>query len=176
MPDEANDLTQLRKLAKAATSGEWYVSSFEVSAGGDSRVVMGGDRYSIARIADRNVDENQADAAYIAAANPAVILNLLDEIERLRRKHHDAAKAIMPEFNRAKAAQATLKEAIEALRPFAREADEWGEMIDDTEIPVFTHEFLDGLISREPASYTVGDLRRARAFITKHEGQSDAED
>lgn len=52
--------------------------------------------------------------------------------------------------------QAQLTEAVEALRPFAHAAEEWHEMGDTR-----------GLTGGD--SLTVGDLRRARAIVAKHD-------
>lgn len=50
------------------TPTPWYVSGFETQAGGNSRVIMGGDGFSIAHVMDRTTPENIADAAFIVKA------------------------------------------------------------------------------------------------------------
>ncbi|MFN7610550.1 MAG: ead/Ea22-like family protein, partial [bacterium] len=74
-----NDNSELRRLAEAATPGEWK-----------STYVKG---HAFDQVFVENVDlicdvygRTSADAAYIAAANPARILALLDEVEALKRE------------------------------------------------------------------------------------------
>lgn len=58
-----------------------------------------------------------------------------------------------------------LAEAEKVLEPFANEADQW-EGYDDGEC------LVEGWENGPSSSITVGDLRHARAFLTKHkEGQ-----
>ena len=81
------DTDALRKLCKSATPGPWHVDSYapglnEISTytGKFSGDVIGSpqdDGWRVPSISDN-------DAAYIAAANPATVLQLLDEIDRLR--------------------------------------------------------------------------------------------
>ena len=70
---------ELRRLAEAATPGEWFASGKKeigyISKADDQSCGM------LISLADANTHE---DAAYIAAANPSRILALLDEVERLR--------------------------------------------------------------------------------------------
>lgn len=78
----------LRELALAATSGEW---TYEPQPPHPERVWRG-----IRIIADVIGDsaETQANAAFIAAANPQAVIELLDEVESLR----DALKTITDLF------------------------------------------------------------------------------
>lgn len=69
---DGKSLADLRRLAEAATPGPW-----EQSEGGMYVDVVDDDS-QVAEVIRR------ADAAFIAAANPAAVLALLDEIERLR--------------------------------------------------------------------------------------------
>ncbi|NGO50479.1 hypothetical protein [Allomesorhizobium camelthorni] len=55
-------------MTEAKTPTPWYVSGFEAGAGGDSRVVMGADGFSIAHVMDRTPMENAADADFIVKA------------------------------------------------------------------------------------------------------------
>jgi len=72
--------TELRRLAEAATQGEWHVEANKYR--GD---------YSVAWKPELKVCRTygdslaaQCDAAYIAAASPSVVLSLIAEVERLR--------------------------------------------------------------------------------------------
>lgn len=82
------DTEELRNLAQQATPGPW-------SAEGKGDLHMDGISYLyritnadspyVAQIATgRSRQEKFATAYYIAAANPAVVLELLDELDRLR--------------------------------------------------------------------------------------------
>lgn len=72
-------LSELKRLAQAATSGPWKIAFnkdiYHVSLDGN-----------YVDICDNGYDgtggiQNSKDAAYIAAANPAVILELIAELE-----------------------------------------------------------------------------------------------
>lgn len=69
-----NDYSKLQELAKAATPGEWFVSS-----GGD--MVVSHDSCETICTTDENLDMH--DAKFIAAANPATVLELLAERDQL---------------------------------------------------------------------------------------------
>ena len=81
------DTTKLRELAMAATTGEWLVERYGTGmheiyiniSESETETVIGipPDGSSVPLICS-------ADAEYIAAANPATVLALLDEIDRLR--------------------------------------------------------------------------------------------
>ena len=58
--------------------------------------------------------------------------------------------------------QQAIKELVEGLRDFAKEADEWTDSISDDLVPKLE---ADGTEFK----FSVGDLRRARALIAKHE-------
>jgi hypothetical protein len=75
----------------------------------------------------------EANAAFIAAANPATVQRLAAEIRALRA----------------------------GLKPFAREA----ACYDDTSVPDDYTPQIQGFEDDYEASYTVGDLRRARALL-----------
>jgi hypothetical protein len=74
------DTTKLRQLAQKATPGEWYVSAPAEHAVWKD---IGDRRYLIADTSDGFTDDNNSE--YIAAANPATVLALLDELDRLRK-------------------------------------------------------------------------------------------
>ena len=70
----------LRKLCKSATPGPWYVSAPAEHAVWKD---IGDRRYLIADTSDGFTDDNNSE--YIAAANPATVLALLDELDRLSK-------------------------------------------------------------------------------------------
>lgn len=84
--DRTPDLAALEALAEAATPGPWvaHANDFECV------VVMADDdhwpqRYSqIASGMEQGESDGEADAAYIAAADPATVLWLIREVGRLR--------------------------------------------------------------------------------------------
>lgn len=75
----------LRALAEQATPGEWYVDRHGV--GSDTMLWVrprDGDLWGICEVGAPYAPRAQEDAAYIAAASPARVLELLAEVERLR--------------------------------------------------------------------------------------------
>lgn len=69
---------ELRRLCTSATPGPWYIS-----APAEQAVWHDKDRRYL--IADTSsVFQADGNAEYIAAANPATVLALLDELDRLR--------------------------------------------------------------------------------------------
>ena len=73
------DTTKLRELAQKATPGSWYSKWPEERC---TWVDIGDSRYPVAYTGD--CFDDAPNAEYIAAANPATVLALLDEIDRLR--------------------------------------------------------------------------------------------
>jgi hypothetical protein len=72
---------ELRKLAEAATQGEWHQTP--PSGIYQGRMIVTDDRAAcIGETHNANATEN---AAFIAAANPAAILELLDRVERAEK-------------------------------------------------------------------------------------------
>jgi len=76
-------MTDLRKLAEAATPGPWIGN--DESDYGLARVI-GCEKQSFRLIADNCDDE---DARYIAAANPQAILELLDKLDKALEQPND---------------------------------------------------------------------------------------
>lgn len=78
---EVDPADEIRALAHEATDGPWYVSWGSGSVFGvrtkDETVVPSG--RTVSKVVSR-----RADAAYIAAVSPDVVLALLDERDRLR--------------------------------------------------------------------------------------------
>jgi hypothetical protein len=75
------DIQKLKSLAEAATPGPWTVSEEHESASFQGYVVGDPDGW-IAIFGTTNQDADNAD--YVAASNPAAVLELVAEIERLR--------------------------------------------------------------------------------------------
>jgi hypothetical protein len=79
------DTKRLRELAEAATRGQWEHTGWTES---ESNYIVDGPGDRI--VADTSESERpDADAAFIAAANPTTVLALLDEIDRLSAKVSD---------------------------------------------------------------------------------------
>ena len=108
MTDPTPDLTELRRLAEAATPGPWVAATgaaLIADAGDDATHVWyrrwRDERFlSIGKVLDNELDQTTPeDADYIAAANPAVVLALLDAADALRaelahmREARDNARA-----------------------------------------------------------------------------------
>lgn len=83
---------RLRNLAEAATPGPWGIGEREVGCIAD----QGGKGYAILRETNGKSLPSPANRAYIAAANPAAVIALLDEIDALRAER-DALLAPTPE-------------------------------------------------------------------------------
>lgn len=82
------DTNELRRLAQRATPGPWEAEGqggIQMDGTRDAYVIYSEGVRSIASV--RLISDRQArgnTAAYIAAANPATVLELLDELDRLR--------------------------------------------------------------------------------------------
>lgn len=87
-PMTAVDHAELKRLAEGATPGPWTTC---VRMGGDA--IVDAPSRPVARIDYRRDEASRyAEAAFIAAANPAVVLALLSEIEGLKAER-DTARA-----------------------------------------------------------------------------------
>ena len=79
------DTAKLRRLAENTTPGPWHCrNKVGVVYGPDCIVARCGD-FAAKELVEFNGDRWKADAAHIAAANPAVILALLDELDAARK-------------------------------------------------------------------------------------------
>jgi hypothetical protein len=85
-------MTDLRKLAAAASPGPWYqfdhggkIDDTRYYGEGYAGAVWGpkGPGYGIITMSREDFDTDRENAAYIAAANPQAILALLDERDAL---------------------------------------------------------------------------------------------
>lgn len=86
------DIEELERLAKAATQGRWHVRTFD----GSKWTIDDENDNSVAQAqqvkplpADQFQVERTANADLIASCNPAVILELVAEVRRLRAEVHD---------------------------------------------------------------------------------------
>ena len=83
---------ELRALASAATPGEWTVARGWTP---DEVYSIESDRdVCVAVTRTWNNGNTEADANYIAAANPATVISLLDEVTRLRAAATSSADAL----------------------------------------------------------------------------------
>jgi hypothetical protein len=100
------DLDALAALAREATAGEWFTDRPEVDRFDHvtghyttpdrmhviSRVKPDGQEYAVVAITDGADDE--ANAAYIAAANPAVVLGLIERVQRAEARLGDLTELL----------------------------------------------------------------------------------
>jgi len=84
------DLDELKALAEAATPGPWFLD-----AGGDTGV------YTEARVSDTSTDVawsyRREDEKFIAAANPAAVLDLIARVERAEAERVDLQRKLNTE-------------------------------------------------------------------------------
>lgn len=82
---------ELRRLAEAATPGKWVTEDEDISIGGNVIGVYvahedgGRIGQAFANCLVPTDEKCRANAAFIAAANPAAVLSLLDELEAFRK-------------------------------------------------------------------------------------------
>jgi len=93
------NIEELKRLAEAATPGPWEYDHGCIADNGKAIISeyfvrLDGDDVSIAAdiIDPESCRPSKSNAAYIAAANPAAVLELIAEIDRLR-KANDRAQA-----------------------------------------------------------------------------------
>lgn len=86
--------SQLRALALAARHGDWYVDRHSKIDKFFSIYDCANRGTEIARIDYDDVDHEQADAnaAFIAAANPATVLSLLDQLSAMTAARDELAE------------------------------------------------------------------------------------
>ena len=122
------DKEKLKALAELATQGDWERDGFQVCPVADQNASLG--RFG-----------KSADAAYVAAAQPSVVLALLAEIEQLRESHEQ----VCTNYNRVsftseqrgkhidqlKAENEALRSAALAVREFIMHEAEVRGLLDD---------------------------------------------
>lgn len=94
----------------------------------------------------------------------STLLKVRAEIERVL-KAQDAAPA--EALAAPSASQEALREALEALEPFAKEADEWADTVPDDHRSLCTEPGVRFAYPGSETVFTVGDLRRAKSALTK---------
>jgi hypothetical protein len=77
------DIQKLRRLAEAATPGPWVVSRSTITRPGQAAVKEVGAFDWICSMQISNQPNWDRDAEFVAAANPAVVLALIDRIAAL---------------------------------------------------------------------------------------------
>ena len=89
---------ELRKLAEAATPGPWIATKHGVVVGGAVRVYENGcaqDQLFMCCVVGLDNTGNQlTNAAYIAAANPGAVIELLDTIDRLTAERDEFKQSL----------------------------------------------------------------------------------
>ena len=81
---QMNDLSDLEAKARAATQGEWSVLTSSLDS---TRSIMAGDpAFFLARCHKSPVSDATANAAYIVAAQPSVVLELIERIRDAEAK------------------------------------------------------------------------------------------
>lgn len=107
--DKLVDLNKLEQLARAATPGPWahvpvYPNGFTGTAQSGWTVANGYDRLAELDIV------READAAFIAAANPAAVLELLAEIDRLSGQVPQRERELLLEIKRLRVHEAIVRD------------------------------------------------------------------
>ena len=89
------DINELRRLAQAATPGPWWVNQDSLNHGFECGVleINAKDWHALAGAwgvtGAKPSEEGAANAAFIAAANPAAINELLDRLEAAEKERDD---------------------------------------------------------------------------------------
>lgn len=166
----AGDQAELARLAEAATRGPW-VSERSVDEWGVSVIASNetghisnptrGQVCHVSVVAGASGDDPdlaQANAAFIAAANPATVLSLLAEIAALRGERDEWRDTAFKARSSNTRAERKLAEAVELLKPFSESAE---NLADET----LDHDH----IWEQPAAMIInaGHLRAARTFLSK---------
>ncbi|HBO7092591.1 TPA: hypothetical protein L4847_006945 [Pseudomonas aeruginosa] len=110
------DHAKLRRLAKAATPGEWHAvweegddaawaNLFPIIQAENGEIVVGNEGFY------SDLERDKANAQFCAAANPRTVLDLLDEIDRLKAENEVLRGAL----------QAVQAEVDGNLRPLTRD-------------------------------------------------------
>lgn len=189
-------INELRKLAQAATPGAWVVNDDPLVNEGAPHL-MTEDGYAIADFwgneSSLGLKGNERNAAYIAAANPAAVLELIAEVDRQRGYADDLTIALESSEKQLKDSRANdytamgyladcrmavgdngkrmLPEFVEYLRQLKQQRDELLAALKDA------RELVDDWGAYAPAYIQekhdlAGDLDRLYSVIAKAESQS----
>ncbi len=89
--------TELERLAKLATQGEWEFIEFENNLGGVGSSIVSGSKNICHDETYYPSAPSQKDMQFIAAANPAAILSLLADIRRLEEEIKTMRNSVLDE-------------------------------------------------------------------------------
>ena len=110
------NINELRRLAQAATPGPWWVNQDGLNHGFERGVIEINalDWWALAGVWAVNEgkpsDEGSANAAFIAAANPAAIIKILDRLEAAENERDWHAERCEDAMNECDALRAKIKE------------------------------------------------------------------
>lgn len=141
------NIEELKRLAEAATPGPWVAA---INTNMDNKV-----SHSFGDICQTGKDIG--DAIFIAAANPAAVLELIDYVEYLRgknREHFDACTGCDEELKRVSKQR---DELLAALKDARELVEDWGAYA-----PAYMQEKHD----------LEGDMNKLDAAIAKVEKQA----
>lgn len=119
------DLDQLEAAAKAATPGPWLERHEDVYSEVDAHVAF---CLTVCSSADEcciTKKQAQANAVFIAAANPAVVFELVAEVRRHRKSMKRLARALQIKNRALAIAQRECKHAQERGTRAEQELEEW---------------------------------------------------
>lgn len=122
------------------------------------------------KLKDEYATHRRADAA------DARVRELEKELNLQREMNEVHASLADDHCQRALAAEAERDKLREALKPFAKEADAWGELVPDDHAPLCVEMgHTNGAYYGSSAEYTVGDLRIARQALASITAEKSSE-
>jgi hypothetical protein len=165
-----NDLEELKRLAQEATPGPWYAGEKERWQMADGRFI----RTSVDKSGTALVLVGNSNADFIAAANPAAVLALIERVETLEWNYAQTVRdnqhlerdieTMTWERDQAKARVSQIKTALSGLRGDVtgalEEAERQSKATSGMSVP-YTGPFASGL--RLPS--VVRDLREQRRIL-----------
>jgi hypothetical protein len=119
------DLDKLEELAKAATAGEWLFSPWHIEEGASA--VRHKDGWIVANTS------SDANAAFIAAANPSAILSLLSDLAALAAENEKMREALTPSGDTKAAYHGEFKFQVTSWRE--NDDEEWEKYLADVTVP-----------------------------------------
>ena len=171
---EAAVLAEWRAAMEGVTPGEWSHRP-DMDCEHYRGLVLGGDGQDFGLVAEVTTPD---DAGWVARCSPAGVGSLLALIDDLRARlaaaeGHEASLEKRRDYYRermeaaealATTATARVAELEGALKPFAREADEWHEDVPDDYRILCAEPGAETANHGAESVFTIGDLRRARAL------------